>query len=400
MERGVGYRNSNSLGKRNARAVTSRLCSKKEGISPFERARFRAAILLSRYCVSGPAAVDRLRARLAVTRVRATAPLTAEGDQNQGYVISAETNKILNDVGSASSASSKEQSPGPSVCSRKRTSRVISSDEGLEQSNTTVKSSDEEKQDEHTFQVIKRKHKKVARQLRKSSNKSRVSNMDIEPCKGKLAEHTYSSASPVPSISQASTADHKQPRIQNPTIRRLNSLLIKNNLPFHIYALKEERKVKAVLKGILLEFNTEDIEADLEKKGYSVLAVHGMHRRDETTLGMILVVLERCDTAKDIFKKLFNVYGLSGVIVEAVQTSNRHFTFRLDNTYSSMRPIRAGVPQGSTLSPLLYTPGTLTVSCDRQPAPNSRFLQTIPRSSWDQIAFGTVFRDYRKPLMS
>ncbi|GBP51500.1 RNA-directed DNA polymerase from mobile element jockey [Eumeta japonica] len=31
--------------------------------------------------------------------------------------------------------------------------------------------------------------------------------------------------------------------------------------------------------------------------------------------------------------------------------SNRHFSFRLDNTYSSMRPIRAGVPQGSTLSP-------------------------------------------------
>ncbi|GBP67626.1 Probable RNA-directed DNA polymerase from transposon BS [Eumeta japonica] len=35
--------------------------------------------------------------------------------------------------------------------------------------------------------------------------------------------------------------------------------------------------------------------------------------------------------------------------------SNRHFSFRLDNMYSSMRPIRAGVPQGSTLSPVLYS---------------------------------------------
>ncbi|GBP37422.1 RNA-directed DNA polymerase from mobile element jockey [Eumeta japonica] len=31
------------------------------------------------------------------------------------------------------------------------------------------------------------------------------------------------------------------------------------------------------------------------------------------------------------------------------------FTFRLDNTYSSMRPIRAEVPHGFTLSPLLYS---------------------------------------------
>ncbi|GBP72326.1 RNA-directed DNA polymerase from mobile element jockey [Eumeta japonica] len=35
--------------------------------------------------------------------------------------------------------------------------------------------------------------------------------------------------------------------------------------------------------------------------------------------------------------------------------SNRHFSFRLDNTYSSMKPIRVGVPQVSTLSPLLYS---------------------------------------------
>ncbi|GBP24886.1 Probable RNA-directed DNA polymerase from transposon BS [Eumeta japonica] len=35
--------------------------------------------------------------------------------------------------------------------------------------------------------------------------------------------------------------------------------------------------------------------------------------------------------------------------------SNRHSIFRLDNTYSSVRPISAGVFQSSTLSPLLYS---------------------------------------------
>ncbi|GBP85303.1 Probable RNA-directed DNA polymerase from transposon BS [Eumeta japonica] len=41
--------------------------------------------------------------------------------------------------------------------------------------------------------------------------------------------------------------------------------------------------------------------------------------------------------------------------LKAPYISNRHFTFRLDNTYSSVKPIRAGVPRGFTLSPLLYS---------------------------------------------
>ncbi|GBP45266.1 Probable RNA-directed DNA polymerase from transposon X-element [Eumeta japonica] len=35
--------------------------------------------------------------------------------------------------------------------------------------------------------------------------------------------------------------------------------------------------------------------------------------------------------------------------------SNRHFTFRYERTHSTRRRIRAGVPQGSSLSPLLYS---------------------------------------------
>ncbi|GBP94473.1 Probable RNA-directed DNA polymerase from transposon BS [Eumeta japonica] len=35
--------------------------------------------------------------------------------------------------------------------------------------------------------------------------------------------------------------------------------------------------------------------------------------------------------------------------------NNRKFTFRHENTYSTKRTLKAGVPQGSTLSPLLYS---------------------------------------------
>ncbi|GBP22754.1 hypothetical protein EVAR_13544_1 [Eumeta japonica] len=42
-----------------------------------------------------------------------------------------------------------------------------------------------------------------------------------------------------------------------------------------------------------------------------------MHRRDGTALGLVLAILERCDQARDIFKNLYNVCGLSGIKAEA-----------------------------------------------------------------------------------
>ncbi|GBP89501.1 Nucleic-acid-binding protein from transposon X-element [Eumeta japonica] len=42
-----------------------------------------------------------------------------------------------------------------------------------------------------------------------------------------------------------------------------------------------------------------------------------MHRRDGTALGLVLAILNKTDGATDIFKKLANVCGLSGITVEA-----------------------------------------------------------------------------------
>ncbi|GBP62458.1 hypothetical protein EVAR_3160_1 [Eumeta japonica] len=50
---------------------------------------------------------------------------------------------------------------------------------------------------------------------------------------------------------------------------------------------------------------------------YPVQAVHRMHRRDGTALGLVLAILNKTDGATDIFKKLANVCGLSGITVEA-----------------------------------------------------------------------------------
>ncbi|GBP87763.1 RNA-directed DNA polymerase from mobile element jockey [Eumeta japonica] len=57
-----------------------------------------------------------------------------------------------------------------------------------------------------------------------------------------------------------------------------------------------------------------------------------------------------------LFHKLYQLeFPDCLVIIIHHYISNRHFSFRLDNTYSSMRPIRAGVLQGSTLFPPLYS---------------------------------------------
>ncbi|GBP53666.1 RNA-directed DNA polymerase from mobile element jockey [Eumeta japonica] len=80
--------------------------------------------------------------------------------------------------------------------------------------------------------------------------------------------------------------------------RSLNSLLIKSNIPFHTYALEEERKIKAVLRNIPLEISTDCIKSDLESQNYPVFAVHRMHRRDGTVIGHVLAVLHKSDTAR------------------------------------------------------------------------------------------------------
>ncbi|GBP82940.1 hypothetical protein EVAR_99731_1 [Eumeta japonica] len=116
------------------------------------------------------------------------------------------------------------------------------------------------------------RHKRVARRLRKISKEFRDSDMDIEPCKECTGLHiNYTRAHNTKqgiSITAVTIDD----------FRRLNNLIFKSDLPFHAYALEKERKVKAVLKGTPLEFETEDIRADLE-------------RQDEAVVCMVLMVL-------------------------------------------------------------------------------------------------------------
>ncbi|GBP64387.1 Nucleic-acid-binding protein from transposon X-element [Eumeta japonica] len=101
------------------------------------------------------------------------------------------------------------------------------------------------------------------------------------------------------------------------TFRSFNKYLVDNKVQFHTYALEEERKVKAVIRGIPADFALEDIKNDLCGQGFPVHSVHRMTRRDGSPLWMVLTILPRTDDAKKIFNSLRVVCGLSGIRVEA-----------------------------------------------------------------------------------
>ncbi|GBP59227.1 hypothetical protein EVAR_54663_1 [Eumeta japonica] len=72
--------------------------------------------------------------------------------------------------------------------------------------------------------------------------------------------------------------------------------------------------------------------------------------------------------------------------------SNQHFTFRHERTHSTRRLIRAGVPQGSALSPSC-TRVHLTYRVQRS-ASSSRSLPMIPRSYLESGTRRSIFRHH------
>ncbi|GBP48476.1 Nucleic-acid-binding protein from transposon X-element [Eumeta japonica] len=96
------------------------------------------------------------------------------------------------------------------------------------------------------------------------------------------------------------------------TFRSLNKYLVDNKVQCHTYALEEERKVKAVICGIPVDFALDDIY--FFNQGLPVFSVHRMSRRDGSPLWMVLAILERTG---DIFNALSVACVLSGIRVEA-----------------------------------------------------------------------------------
>ncbi|GBP79370.1 Probable RNA-directed DNA polymerase from transposon BS [Eumeta japonica] len=91
------------------------------------------------------------------------------------------------------------------------------------------------------------------------------------------------------------------------------------------------------------------------------------HSCPQQVLRLVEYVSEGFETERSTVVVFFDVAKAFDRVWHA---ANRHFTFRHERTHSTRRLIRAGVPQGSTLSPLLYSAYTNDV-----PRPSSSGVQ-------------------------
>ncbi|GBP82724.1 Probable RNA-directed DNA polymerase from transposon BS [Eumeta japonica] len=85
--------------------------------------------------------------------------------------------------------------------------------------------------------------------------------------------------------------------------------------------------------------------------------------------GQVLRLVEYVSEGFETERSTVAVFDVAKAFDRVWHAANRHFTFRHERTHSTRRLIRAGVPQGSTFSPLLY-PRTQTI-----PRPSSSGVQ-------------------------
>ena len=91
--------------------------------------------------------------------------------------------------------------------------------------------------------------------------------------------------------------------------RALTAAFDEAKLPYHSFALKSEKGLKVVLKGIDRNISTEDVKTDLEKQGYHPVRVNRMRKRQKN-LDMVVIEVPREEA------KIYAVSRVCGLVVK------------------------------------------------------------------------------------
>ncbi|GBP09751.1 Probable RNA-directed DNA polymerase from transposon BS [Eumeta japonica] len=156
--------------------------------------------------------------------------------------------------------------------------------------------------------------------------------------------------------------------------REANKLLIDKKIPFYTYALEKERKVKAVVRGIPVEIESDEIEADLISQGFH-LTIETLHRLSSDHLPVLLRLgpfTGENHTSK--FKKITDWKRVSTTL-EEVDTPTLN---AIPNDIVSNKDI------DTAIGALTNHIGTVVANCQRKVPVKSK-RRSLPADVWELI---------------
>lgn len=102
--------------------------------------------------------------------------------------------------------------------------------------------------------------------------------------------------------------------------RRLTRLLSEMGVDYYTHYLPEERVLRAVIRGLPKELDTEVSAKDLKRHKLPVLAVHRVYKgRRRETYDMVLVILPLSKEGKELLN-LVSCCQLTGISIDPPQT--------------------------------------------------------------------------------
>ncbi|GBP67571.1 hypothetical protein EVAR_98625_1 [Eumeta japonica] len=244
----------------------------------------------------------------------------------QGYVIPKEANQLLNPV--SVNSRSRESPPCPSASSGKRSSSALSSNDSSEQSDApsddTVKGSDDETSTSFVVYTKKKRNPKRRSVCRHAEHTNKATNsiqMETEPIPVASAIARESSGSPKTVASVTSTSSEQvTTKVSNINSNQPDNLKIKNNTlttpprarpPPPVY-LRDKTGWNAVSSECTI---ARSICQSPKYRPRPRCAPNAQKGRN--TFRMVLAISDKNEIAKEVFRNLSKICGLSGITVEA-----------------------------------------------------------------------------------
>lgn len=200
--------------------------------------------------------------------------------------------------------------------------------------------------------------------------------------------------------------------------RKLRKLMENHQYEYFTHQLKQERNLKVVIRGVLIELEEERINEDLEEQGYTATKITRMNGKNGKPAPLILVEIDR--KFNSIYK-LTNVCGIT-VSVEPLKNNfsptqchrcqsfghvQRNCTAEFKclkcadshSTHECTKPKTTAAKCANCLGP---HPSNFH-KCPQRPTPQQKPTKNVPAKTWNPIpqpvitSFAEIQKEQRNP---